>query len=561
MIPLERLAIVRCPIFPGNGIKPMETCSSSRRGFLAAGAGFALLGPGKSGARGQSSSGPLIEEQDLASLRLAMESGKATSRTLVQAYLARMEAIDRAGPALNSVIELNPDALAIAGDLDRERQAQGPRGPLHGIPVLIKDNIATADKMATTAGSLALVGARPVRDAFLVNRLRKAGAVILGKTNLSEWANFRGSNSTSGWSGRGGLTKNPYALDRNTSGSSSGSAAAVAASLCAAAVGTETDGSILSPSAVNGIVGLKPTVGLISRSGVIPISRSQDTAGPMSRTVRDAAILLSGLVGDDPQDRPDLSRTRPEDDSLDYTRNLLEDGLRGARIGVARNYAPSGSKVDTVLALALNTLKKQGAILVETAELPHGGQYAEAELTVFYYEMKAGLNAYLASLGPNALVQNVGEVIAFNKKNAASELQHFGQDHLEKVASMGGLDSPEYQKALALCRRVTRAEGIDAVMDKLKLDAIVGPCGGPAWLTRLKGGDNTSWGGYDLIGLAAVAGYPSIAVPTGSVGGLPVAVAFAGRAWSERTLLKIAYGFEQAIRARRPPKYLATVNP
>jgi len=530
-----------------------------RRSFLAAGIGLITARGEGAWAQGEESDASLVEERDLAGLQVALETGKVSSRALVQAYLDRIEAIDCKGPMLNSVIEVNPEALAIAQELDRERKDKGPRGPLHGIPILLKDNIATGDRMETTAGSLALVGLKPPKDAVVAERLRQAGAVIMGKTNLSEWANARSSNSTSGWSGRGGLTKNPYALDRNPSGSSSGSGAAVAASLCAAAVGTETDGSILSPASANGVVGLKPTVGLVSRTGIIPISASQDTAGPMARTVRDAAILLGGMVGNDPDDKADLVSSRPDGLPKDYTKALQAGGLKGVRIGVARNFFNFQENVDPILAKALELLSAEGAVLVDSNDLPKGGSFGGAETIVLYYEMKAGLNAYFATLGPTSPIRTVEDVLAFNKKNAGRELQYFGQDFLEKVATRGDLDSKEYKDALARCKRVTRKEGLDQVMGNLKLDAVVGPCSGPPGVTDLVSGDRSS-GGYDLISLAAVAGYPSISVPAGNLWGLPIAIAFAGRPWSEATLLKIAYGFEQAVKARNAPRFLPTVK-
>jgi amidase len=530
----------------------------SRRGFLAAGVAVGLAAPVRPAAAGDRDEDTFeLNELSVTDLQEGLKAGKYTARGLVEKYLARIEAIDRKGPSLRSVIEVNPDALAIADELDKELKKTGARGPLHGIPVLIKDNIDTADRMATTAGSLALVGAKPPRDAFLVTRLRKAGAVILGKTNLSEWANARGSNSTSGWSGRGGLTKHPYALDRNPSGSSSGSGVAVAANLCAAAVGTETNGSILSPSCANGIVGVKPTVGLVSRSGVIPISHSQDTAGPMARTVRDAAILLGTMTGIDAEDKATAESQGHRSD--DYTKGLAADGLKGARIGVARNYFGSHEAGDAIVNAALEVMKRQGATLVDTTDLPALDKFgAAAVVNVLQYEMKDGLNAYLARLGPKAPVRSVGDVIAFNKKHADKEMPYFGQDFLEQTAEKGPLTSYEYIESLAKCRRLSRTEGIDAVFDKLKLDAVVGPCGSPAGVTDLICGDRGSGG--DIISVAAIAGYPSITIPAGFLFGLPIGLCFIGRAWSEPALLKLAYAFEQATKVRKPPRFLSTAE-
>jgi amidase len=421
---------------------------------------------------------------------------------------------------------------------------------------LVKDNIDTADKMATTAGSLALVGARPTKDAAIVARLRKAGAVIVGKTNLSEWANARCSYSTSGWSGRGGLTKNPYALDRNPCGSSSGSGVAVAANLCAVAIGTETDGSITAPASVNGIVGVKPTVGLLSRAGIIPISHSQDTAGPMTRTVRDAAILLSLLAGTDPAD-PATAEAEGHI-SPDYTQFLAADGLKGAKIGVARNFLGFHDGVDKVTNAAVEVLKKLGAVLVDTSDLPKPDAFSAAETTVFHYEMKAGLNAYLSRLAPGAKVKTLKDVIAFNEKNADKEMPYFGQDSLVKMEAKGPLSSYEYLEALAKCRRLTRTEGLDAVLEKNKLDAVVAATMGPACQTDLVVGDR--WLGGDLISVAAVAGYPHITVPMGFLFGLPMGLSFVGRAWSEPTLFRLAYAFEQATLARKIPQFLPTIK-
>jgi amidase len=496
-----------------------------------------------------------LEEMTIADLQEGMKSGKHSARSLAEKYLARIEAIDRKGPALNSIIETNPDALDIAEALDKERKANGPRGPLHGIPLLIKDNIDTGDRMATTAGSLALVGARPPEDAFLVRRLREAGAVILGKTNLSEWANIRCSYSTSGWSGRGGLTKNPYALDRNPCGSSSGSGVAVAASLCAAAVGTETDGSVVSPSSANCIVGIKPTVGLVSRTGVIPISHSQDTAGPMARTVRDAAILLGVLAASDPADKVTIDDKRKA--PSDYTSTLDPGGLKGTRIGVARNYFGFDDAVDNVMTHALDLLKSEGAALIDPADIPNMDKVNEPEQTVLLYELKAGLAAYFARLGQKVPVRSLKDVIGFNERNKKREMPYFGQDLFVKAEAKGSLESYEYQEALAKCRRLARTEGIDAVMDKFKLDALVAPTLGPACLTDLVVGDR--WRG-EASTAAAVAGYPSITVPAGFIFGLPVGLLFFGRAWSEATLLKLAYSFEQATKFRKPPRFLPTAE-
>jgi len=496
-----------------------------------------------------------LSEATLADLAEGMRTGKHTARSLVESYLARIEALDRGGPALRSVIELNPDALAAADALDRERAEKGPRGPLHGIPVLVKDNIDTADRMATTAGSLALVGARPPADAFVVRRLRAAGAVLLGKTNLSEWANIRCNYSTSGWSGRGGQTKNPYALDRNPCGSSSGSGVAVAANLCAVAVGTETDGSVVSPASACGVVGIKPTVGLVSRSGIIPIAHSQDTAGPMTRTVRDAAILLGVLAGVDPED--EATAAGRERAGVDYTKHLDPKGLAGARIGVARNYFGFHDAVDSVMATALDAMTRGGSILVDPVHIPNADKLSEPEMTVLLYELKADLNAYLARLGPSAPVRNLKEVIAFNQRRAKEEMPYFGQNTFLKAEAKGPLTSKEYVEALATCRRLSRAEGIDAVMEERKLDALVAPTIGPACVTDPVNGDR--WLGESSTA-AAVAGYPAITVPAGFVFGLPVGISFFGRAWSEPALIRIAYAFEQMTRSRRPPRFLPTAD-
>jgi amidase len=469
--------------------------------------------------------------------------------------LERIEALDLQGPALRSVLELNPDAALIALELDRERAARGPRGPLHGIPVLLKDNLDTHDRMTTTAGSLALEGSIAPRDSTVARRLRAAGAILLGKTNLSEWANFRGNPSTSGWSGRGGLTRNPYALDRNPSGSSSGSAVAVSAGLAPLAVGTETDGSIVSPASVCGIVGIKPTVGLISRSGIIPISRTQDTAGPMARTVRDAAILLGVLAGQDPDDPVTLPPATPP--PSDYTTVLDPDGLKGSRIGVCRRFFRAGSAADRMLTAAVQTLRRQGATVVDPAEIPTHGRVGESEFEILLYEFKAGLNAYLAARGPDAPVHTLQEVIEFNERHRDRELRYFGQETLLRSQEMGPLTDRAYLEAVEKARRLSRNEGIDAILDREKLDALVAPTTGPAGKTDLVHGDRGVGGSS---GPAAISGYPSITLPGGEAFGLPIGISFFGRAWSEPVLLRLAYGFEQATRARRTPTFLSSVG-
>jgi amidase len=491
-----------------------------------------------------------FDEITIAQLQEGMKSGMHTARAIAEKYLARIEAIDRGGPAIRSVIETNPDALAIAEALDKERKAKGPRGPLHGIPVLIKDNIDTSDRMMTTAGSLALIGSKPLKDSFVAQKLREAGAVILGKTNPSEWANIRSSHATSGWSGRGGLTKNPYALDRNPCGSSSGTGAGISANLAAVGIGTETDGSIVCPSSANGLAGIKPTVGLISRSGIIPISHTQDSAGPMCRTVRDAAILLGALVGADPEDSATSASAGKS--FTDYTQFLVPP-RPGVRIGVVRKYFGFNEAVDALMEQALEVLKKNGAIIVDPADVVTFNKTGDNETKVLLYELKADLNAYLARLGPNAPMKTLQDVIAFNEKNSAKEMPYFGQDMFLKAQAKGDLTTKEYLDALTTNLRLARQEGIDATMDKFQLDALVAPTGGPAWVTDLVNGDNASGQSSNA---AAVACYPSVSVPAGYVFGLPVGISFFGRAWSEPTLISLAYAFEQQTNVRKAPKFL-----
>ena len=490
----------------------------------------------------------------LAQLARQMASGKLTARCLTESYLERIEQIDRRGPRLNSIIETNPEALATAEALDAERQEKGPRGPLHGIPIVIKENIDTADQMSTTAGSLALLGSHAPQDAFLVQRLRQAGAIILAKANLSEWANFRSTHSSSGWSSRGGQTRNPYALDRNPCGSSSGSAVAVAANLCAAAVGTETDGSIICPSQTNGIVGLKPTLGLVSRAGVIPIAHSQDTAGPMARSVADVAILLGAMTGVDPRD-PATAASAGNFHS-DYTQFLKRGGLKGVRLGVARNYFGFDARVDAIMETCLAALKKLGAELIDPANIETEEKFGPTELDVLYYEFKHDLNAYLASLGAAAPVKSLAEIIAFNEGHKDTAMPYFGQERMLEAEKKGPLSEEAYQKALENNLKLSREDGIDKVLREHKLDAILAPAGGPAWLTDLVNGDHSGGGGSSSA--AAVAGYPNITVPAGHIFGLPVGISFFASAWQEPVLLRIAHAFERATQARQQPRFLKT---
>jgi amidase len=507
-----------------------------------------------------------LEEVTIAGLQQRMATGDDTARSLAEKYLARIEAIDRNGPALHSVIEVNPEALDIADRLDAERKSGHLRGPLHGVPILLKDNIATADRLMTTAGSMALAGARPPHDAFIVERLREAGVVILGKTNLSEWANFRSTHSTSGWSGRGGQTKNPYALDRNPSGSSSGSGAAIAANLAAAAIGTETDGSIVSPSTNNALVGIKPTLGLVSRTGIVPIAHSQDTAGPMARTVADAALVLAAISGADPADSTTL-RARPSTGSGRASRavgpgfQLRADALKGARIGVVRNRLFGYSAAaDAIANDAIAEMKRQGAVIVDPVTIPTLGKFDDSEFQVLLYEFKADLNKYLAWLGPASPVHSLKDVIAFNTAHAENELKFFGQEILLMAEKKGPLTDAKYTAALARNRQMAGPLGLDAAMTAHQLDALVAPTGGPAWVIDLVNGDGGTAAAPGPSTMAAVAGYPHVTVPAGFFRGLPVGISFVGRAWSEQKLIALAYAYEQATKKRRPPSFAPSAD-
>ena len=497
-----------------------------------------------------------FDEVTVDDLQRMMESGEHTARSITQAYIERIEAMDRQGPELRSMIEINPDALEIADELDAERRASGPRGPLHGIPVALKDNLDTHDRMTTTAGSLALEGSIPPRDSFVAERLRAAGAILLGKANMSEWAYFRGERATSGWSARGGQCVNPYALNRNPCGSSSGSGVAASANLCALTVGTETGGSIMCPSSSNGIVGIKPTVGLWSRSGIIPISHSQDTAGPMTRTVRDAAILLGGAVGVDPRDE---ATSRSEGNfHTDYTQFLDSAGLQGARIGVARSFTGFDPRVMALFEDAIQAMRDAGAVIVDPANLPVANWRDELPLIVLEYEFKTDLNAYLATLGPDAPVRTLAEIIEFNEQNAELEMPYFGQQRMIASQARGPLTDEVYLNAVRTIQRGNREDGIDALMNEHQLDAIVAPTRDLPWTTDHIKGDRLDGG--SSAGPAAIAGYPDISVPMGFVSGLPAGVSFFGRAWSEPVLIRIAFAFEQATQHRRAPTFAPSLG-
>jgi amidase len=497
-----------------------------------------------------------LEEATFADLQAGMAAGRMTARSITQQYLDRIQALDKQGPTLRHVLEVNPDALSIADSLDQERKAGRVRGPLHGIPILLKDNIGTADRMTTTAGSYALEGSIPPQDSFVAAKLRSAGAVLLGKTNLSEWANFRSTHSSSGWSGRGGQAKNPYVLDRNPCGSSSGSGGAASANLCAAAIGSETDGSIVCPSSANGLVGIKPTIGLVSRTGVIPISHSQDTAGPMARTVRDAAILLNAIAGIDMRD-PATSASGARG-RIDYTRYLDPNGLRGARIGVARaKFFGYSDVTDKIINDAIDGMKAQGAVIVDPANIDTAGKFDDSEFDALLYEFKADLNSYLASLGPKAPVKTLEDVIAYNNAHKDQEMPYFGQEIMIQAQAKGPLTEKKYRDAVAKNLKMSRTQGIDATMNKYKLDAIVAPTGSPPWVTDVINGDHFSGASSTP---AAVAGYPNINVPAGFSHNLPVGISFFGRAYSEAALIKLAFAYEQSSKHRRAPQFIPSLG-
>ncbi len=495
-----------------------------------------------------------IKEESILQLQQYLETGKYTSENLVELYLARIQKIDKSSPVLNSVIEINPEASEIARQLDQERKSGKVRSPLHGIPVMIKDNIDTADRMLTTAGSLALAVSPALQDAFIVKKLREVGAIILGKTNLSEWANFRSTHSSSGWSGRGGQTHNPYITDRNPCGSSSGSAVAVSANLCVAAIGTETDGSIVCPSSINGIVGIKPTLGLWSRSGIVPIAHSQDTAGPMARTVSDAAVILGLLAGVDPDD-PSTAEGAEKKQS-DYTRYLDVNGLNGARIGVARNFFGFSAQVDQLMEDAILCMRNKGAEIIDPANILTSGEIGEHEWEVLLYEFKADLNLYLSKTPPGNKNRTLGELITFNDLNRDREMPWFGQEIFIMAEEKGPLTDKAYLDSLENMKRLAGKEGIDATLQQYRLDAIIAPTEGPAWTTDWINGDHYIGGSSSP---AACAGYPAITVPAGFVHGLPIGITFMGSAWSEPTLIKLAYAFEQATKHRKAPEFRPTI--
>ena len=495
-----------------------------------------------------------LDEMTIADLQEEMECGRLTARSIADTYLGRVERMDQQGPSLHAFIEVNPEAQAIADQLDRERREGRIRGPLHGIPILLKDNIDTADRMTTTAGSLALMGSVASQDSGVARQLRSAGAILLGKANMSEWANIRSTRSSSGWSARGGQCRNPYVLDRNPCGSSSGSGVAVAANLAAVAIGTETDGSIVCPSSANGLVGVKPTMGLVSRAGIIPISHSQDTAGPMTRTVRDAAVVLTALTTADPRDPATGNPTRR---AYDYTSFLDDAGLRGARLGVARSFFTYRDAVAGAFETALETMKGHGAVLIDPVDFALPPSADALELEVLLYEFKAGLHAYLSGLAASIPVRTLADVIRFNEAHRDRELEYFGQELFTEAEQKGPLTDAAYLQALQTIRRAARDNGIDAVMSAQRLDALVAPTGGPAWVTDLVNGDHFGGGSSSP---AAIAGYPNITVPAGQVMGLPVGISFFGRAWTEPTLFRVAHAFERATRHRRPPTFLPTLG-
>ncbi len=535
---------------------------TARREFLKLGMAAAVQPPPGAASPSEAPRRPAVaaarfpfEEATVAGLGTRMAKGDLTSTALTRAYLDRIARTDRGPSGLRSVIETNPEALAIAASLDAERKAGRVRGPLHGLPILVKDNIETGDRMVTSAGSLALAKHRARNDAFIVERLRLAGAVVLGKSNLSEWANFRSTKSSSGWSGRGGQCRNPFALDRNPCGSSSGSGAATSANLCVAAIGSETDGSIVCPSSGNGLVGIKPTLGLVSRSGIIPIAHSQDTAGPMARTVADAAAVLSAITGVDPRDRATIPSSGRG--AADYTAFLDKNGLKGARIGIGRKFFGKDARVDLIMEDVITAMREAGAVMVDDCELSPGREYGDSEFEVLLYEFKADLNAFLATVDPALGIRTMDDVIRFNDENKAKSMPFFGQEIFLQAVKKGGLDSKEYKDALEKNIKASREDGIDKALAKDRLDAILAPTGGPAWLIDLVNGD--SFSGVSSSQPPAVAGYPAITVPAGFISGLPVGMTLMGPAWSEGALTRYAYAFEQATRHRRTPTLARTV--